>query len=69
MRRVILSSGSCPVLWKFSMLSRKQYDLKKKKKKGVWIVFRFSLQYLSETFLTHKKKWGRYDKECLVVFK
>ena len=55
MSRIITSSVPCLVLQHFSTLSHKRCDFRKKKVTERKIVFRFSLQRLSETFLNQRR--------------
>ena len=52
MQCAVLSYLSCPALQYFSTLSHKQHDFQKRKSCWTQNMFWFSLQLLSETFLT-----------------
>jgi hypothetical protein len=54
MRRIIVSSVACLTLPYFSESSHKRHDFRKKLL-NIKCVFRFSLQFLSETFLILKR--------------
>ena len=55
MRRIILSSVACPALPNFSKLSHKRHDFRGKKLLNTKFVFRFFLQFFSETFLVLRR--------------
>ena len=61
----------CPAVENFSTLSHKRHDFRKKKKKK-FIEYFMPVLIFSTIFvwnISHsKKKWARYDQECISVF-
>ena len=50
----------------FSTLSHKRYETRKHKLLNTMYVFRFSLQFSSETY--SNKNWASFDQQCTMVF-
>ena len=65
----IRSSVACPALLRFSTLSHKRHDFRKKKKLQniTMSVSSFSTTFVGNIFQS-KKKWASYDRKCILVF-